>query len=106
TLGAEALLDFSIGVTLEGETLTAREVREILAGTDGLALVRGRWIKIDREKLRQVLDHWSAFEAAHAAGGISVVEGLRLLAGARIDEQPGSGAAASEVAAWSTVVAG
>jgi len=106
TLGAEALLDFSIGVTLEGETLTAREVREILAGTDGLALVRGRWIEIDREKLRQVLDHWSAFEAAHAAGGISVVEGLRLLAGARIDEQPGSGAAASEMAAWSTVVAG
>ena len=25
---------------------------------------RGRWVEIDRERLRQVLDHWSAFEAA------------------------------------------
>ena len=104
-VGADALLDFSIGVTLEGQTLTAQEVREILAGTDGLALIRGRWIEIDRERLRQVLDHWSAFEAAHAAGGISVVEGLRLLAGARIDDQPAADAAAP-VAEWSRVVAG
>ncbi|HET6147276.1 MAG TPA: DEAD/DEAH box helicase [Polyangia bacterium] len=104
-LGADALLDFSIGVTLEGETLTAREVREILEGTDGLALVRGRWIEIDRERLRQVLDHWSAYEKAHAAGGISLVEGLRLLAGARMDDQP-AGAAATAVAEWSKVIAG
>jgi superfamily II DNA or RNA helicase len=104
-VGADALLDFSVSVTLEGETLTAQEVREILAGTDGLALVRGRWIEIDQEKLRQVLDHWSAFETAHAAGGLSVVEGLRLLAGARIDDQP-AGVGLAPVAEWSRVVAG
>jgi hypothetical protein len=51
-LGADALLDFSMDVTLDGETLTAGELRAILAGTDGLALVRGRWIEIDREKLQ------------------------------------------------------
>ena len=69
-------------VTLEGETLTERELRAILDGTDGLALVRGRWVEVDHERLRQVLDRWSTFEEAHAAGGLSVVEGLRLLAGA------------------------
>jgi non-specific serine/threonine protein kinase len=104
-VGADALLDFSISVTLEGETLTEQEVREILAGTDGLARVRGRWIEIDRDRLRQVLEHWSTFEKAHAAGGISVVEGLRLLAGARIDDQP-AGVAAAQLAEWSKVVAG
>ncbi len=67
-IGADAILDFSIDVTLEGETLTERELRAILDGTDGLALVRGRWVEVDHERLRQVLDHWSTFEAAHAAG--------------------------------------
>ena len=85
-IGADAILDFSIDVTLEGETLTERELRAILDGTDGLALVRGRWVEVDHERLRQVLDRWSTFEEAHAAGGLSVVEGLRLLAGAHVEE--------------------
>ena len=84
-IGADAILDFSVDVTLEGETLTERELRAILDGTDGLALVRGRWVEVDHERLRQVLDRWSTFEEAHAAGGLSVVEGLRLLAGAEIE---------------------
>ena len=104
-VGADALLDFSIEVSLDGETLTERELRAILDGTDGLALVRGRWVEVDRERLRQVLDRWSTFEAAHAGGGLSIVEGLRLLAGADL----GDGEAASpvaEVAEWSRIVAG
>ena len=104
-VGADAILDFSIDVTLEGEALTERELRAILDGTDGLALVRGRWVEVDRERLRQVLDRWSTFGAAHAGGGLSVAEGLRLLAGADI----GDGDAelpAADVAEWSKIVAG
>lgn len=104
-VGADAILDFSIDVILEGEALTERELRAILDGTDGLALVRGRWVEVDRDRLRQVLDRWSTFEASHAGGGLSVVEGLRLLAGAQIgdssDDVPAAGAAD-----WSKVVAG
>ena len=40
-LGQEALLDFRMDVTLDGEPLTAAEIRDLLARTDGLALVRG-----------------------------------------------------------------
>ena len=104
-VGADAILDFSMAVTLEGETLTERELRAILDGTDGLTLVRGRWVEIDRERLRHVLDHWSAFEAAHATGGLSVVEGLRLLAGATIEETQ-DGSSPETLAEWSKVVAG
>ena len=104
-VGADAILDFSIDVTLEGETLSERELRAILEGTDGLALVRGRWVEVDRERLRQMLDRWSSFEAAHAGGGLSVVEGLRLLAGAQIDDGAGD-APAGDAAQWSKVVAG
>jgi superfamily II DNA or RNA helicase len=104
-VGADAILDFSMAVTLEGETLTERELRAILDGTDGLAQVRGRWVEIDRERLRQVLDHWHRFESTHALGGLSVVEGLRLLAGARI-EDPAADGSPTDLAEWSRVVAG
>jgi non-specific serine/threonine protein kinase len=104
-VGADAILDFSVDVVLEGQALTERELRAILDGTDGLALVRGRWVEVDRERLRQVLDRWSTFEAAHASGGLSVVQGLRLLAGAQIGD-PGGDAPLADVADWSKVVAG
>jgi non-specific serine/threonine protein kinase len=104
-VGADAILDFSIDVILEGEALSESELRAILDGTDSLALVRGRWVEVDRERLRQLLDRWSAFEAAHADGGLSVVEGLRLVAGAQIGES-GDDAAANGSVDWSRVVAG
>jgi non-specific serine/threonine protein kinase len=39
-IGKDALLDFRMEITLDGETLTAAEIRELLAKSDGLALVR------------------------------------------------------------------
>src|SRR5579863_519710 len=49
-LGHDALLDFQMDVTLDGESLTAREIADLLASSDGLALVRGRWVEVDRER--------------------------------------------------------
>ena len=42
TLGLDALLDFSVALTLDGEAISDAEWRAILAGVDGLALVRGQ----------------------------------------------------------------
>src|SRR5208283_4825831 len=41
-LGKDALLDFQMAVVLDGEQLTAKEIRDLLAKSDGLALGRGR----------------------------------------------------------------
>ena len=51
-LGIDALLDFSVAVALDGETLTPAEVRQLLASPSGLVLLRGQWVEIDRERLR------------------------------------------------------
>ena len=50
-LGKDALLDFHMEVTLDGERLTAREIRDLLSCSEGLALIRGRWVEVDRERL-------------------------------------------------------
>ena len=104
TLGLDALLDFSVGLTLDGEAISDAEWRAILAGTDGLALVRGKWVELDREKLREVLGHWENARRA-AREGLSFREAMRLLAGTAIEDR--EAAPVPEGAdGWSRVVAG
>jgi superfamily II DNA or RNA helicase len=92
-LGRDALLDFRAEVTLDGERLTEREIAELLAGTDGLRLLRGRWIELDRKELQATIDRLRAIERA-AAGGIGFAEAMRMVAGVAIAEAPDAAAAA------------
>ena len=104
-LGQNALLDFRMDVTLDGEPLTAAEIRDLLARTDGLALVRGRWVEIDREHLQSMIDRFGEVERTAKQNGLAFGEAMRLLAGADV-----AGAAADTAAAvdvdWTQVVAG
>src|SRR5499433_2480081 len=81
-LGMDALLDFSVGVALGDERLTAAEVRELMASSSGLVRLRGQWVELDRERLREVLAHWERVRREAEQGGVSFLEGMRLLAGA------------------------
>ena len=81
---AGAMLDFQVALALGDEELTATELRALMASEEGLVLVRGQWVEVDREKLQEALEHWRQVEA-HAADGVSFIEGMRLLAGAPRD---------------------
>jgi SNF2-related domain/SNF2 Helicase protein/Helicase conserved C-terminal domain len=102
-LGQDALLDFRMEVTLDGEKLTAAEIRELLAQSDGLALVRGRWVEINRDQLARMMERFREVERTATERGLSFAEAMRLVAGA--DVGSGETAAAAE-ADWSQVVAG
>ena len=101
-VGMDTLLDFDIGMSLDGEALTAEESRQLLAGTEGLVLLRGKWVEVDAAQLQEALKHWKKLERAHT-DGIGFIEGMRLLAGARLDA---ADTADEQVASWSRVTAG
>jgi hypothetical protein len=61
-LGMDALLDFRLEVTLDGESLSASEIRQLLAQSDGLVLIRGKWVEIDRERLSRTLEQFRTIE--------------------------------------------
>ncbi|MCU0858300.1 MAG: DEAD/DEAH box helicase [Pontiellaceae bacterium] len=82
SLGINALLDFKLDVVIDGQCLSRAEVNALLAGGDGLVLLRGLWVEVDREKLKQALAHWESIERS---GQISFAQGMRLLAGAPSD---------------------
>jgi non-specific serine/threonine protein kinase len=101
-IGLEGLLDFSVDLTLDGESLTEQERRALLAASDGLLLLRGKWVEVNREQLQEALAHWKKLEQAHA-DGIGFLQGMRLLAGAPLEgEQAAEGAAPD----WTVVTAG
>ena len=99
-LGKDALLDFSMELTLDGERLTAAEIKKLLAGSDGLQFLRGHWVEVDRAKLNRMLDRFHAIEHAAAEGGLAFAEAMRLVAGASVTEE------AAADPDWAKVVAG
>ncbi len=103
-VGREALLDFSISMVLGDQDLSPQEVEAILNEKQGLMIIRGEWVEVDSEKLREALEHWREVEQSVGSSGLSFIEGMRLLAGAGKDLK-GAGAE-DEEKSWGLVEAG
>ena len=85
-LGMDTLLDFSMAVTLEGEALNQAEINALLTASDGLQLIRGRWVEVDGKKLARMLARFQGIEQAAAARGLPLADAMRLMAGASLDD--------------------
>ena len=99
-LGTDAMLDFSMELSLDGACLTGAEIADLLDGSDGLQFFRGRWIEVDKRALKGLLERFRKIEEA-SAEGLSYAQAMRLLAGTSLgasDDVPN--------AEWSNVVAG
>jgi superfamily II DNA or RNA helicase len=81
TVGVDGMLDFSVGVALNGEVLTDHELMELLDGDGNLVRLKGQWVEVDRDKLTEVLEHWLDVADSHYDSGVSFLEGMRLLSG-------------------------
>jgi non-specific serine/threonine protein kinase len=102
-LGRDALLDFELGVSVGGEPLSDEEVRQLLASAGGLAMIRGRWVEVDPDKLRRMLERYQEIQRAARRGGVTFAEAMRMLSGAEVADREGPAEADPE---WSKVVAG
>src|SRR6266849_2508308 len=83
-VGLAGLLDFQIGVMLDGEPLTEVEVATLLAGTENLVLLRGQWVEVDRARLQRTMEQFHAAEELAARNGLTFAEAMRMLAGAAV----------------------
>jgi non-specific serine/threonine protein kinase len=102
TLGTNALLDFSVEVMLDGKKLTQAEIELLLSQTNGLALIRGQWVEVDRDKLARTIEQFRKFEELASSQGVTFAEAMRLVAGADIaGESP-----ATPESNWAETVAG
>ena len=76
-VGIDAILDFDAALSLGGVSVTKKEAEKLLAETEGLLLIKGRWIEVDHQKIKQSL---AAYEKAAASmeRGLSISEAIRL----------------------------
>ncbi|MHA6770284.1 DEAD/DEAH box helicase [Sphingobium ummariense] len=107
-VGAAQLLDFSVAVVLDGETLTPAEIDELLAAGNGLAMLRGKWVEIDQDRLTAALDRYGQIAQLAKTEGLSFGQAMRLLAGAGIGAggEEGRDDAALPTVEWGRVTAG
>lgn len=102
--GVNAMLDFDVQMALGDETLSAEDLQALLAGEEPLVLLKGQWVEVDRDKLREAIAHWETLRQQARDGQISFIEGMRLLAGASADLQHEE--QADEERPWVHVAAG
>jgi hypothetical protein len=102
-LGADALLDFSMAVTLEGAALTPAELRQLLAGTRGLEFIRGQWVEVDSEQLQRAMERFREAERLAAVQGLTFADASRLVSGADVT---GAAEATAPDPVWSHVEPG
>jgi len=78
TVGMDALLDFDIGLHLEGAQVSFEEAKGIIDASEGLALIKNRWVVVDHEKLRQTLAAYEKARTLATRGGLNFRDALRL----------------------------
>ena len=80
--GLQAMLDCRPELTSDGVPIPEEEIRRMLAESDGLALIKGRWVAVDPERLRRTLEAYDRLRDQVAAG-LSLRDAFHLqLAGA------------------------
>ena len=60
-VGVESLLDFDAELLIGDTKISEAEIRRLLKETEGLMLIKGKWVEVDRTKLEKTLQ---AFEKA------------------------------------------
>ncbi len=101
-IGTEALLDFRMELSLQGQPLSPEELRALLASTEGLVLIRGQWVEANGERLASAVERFRQAERLASQGGLTFAQAMRLLAGARISDLDME----EEKSQWSDVSAG
>jgi superfamily II DNA or RNA helicase len=81
SVGLDSLVSFKVGLAVDGEKISKEEWEKILASSENLVSLKGRWVEVDRTKLQQMLDQWQRAESAASSGALTFLQGMRMLAG-------------------------
>ncbi|MDA8334818.1 MAG: DEAD/DEAH box helicase [Peptococcaceae bacterium] len=76
-LGFDALVDFNVQLSLGGETITPDELRRLLSESEGLALIKGKWVEVNHEKLKETLRAYEQARALAEESDMGIMEAMR-----------------------------
>lgn len=80
-LGFDALVSTRSKLMVDGMELSEEDIRTLLAQTEGLAFLKGKWIEVNHARLKQLLEEMDA-----QTGEITLLEALRIQMGTQETE--------------------
>lgn len=76
-LGFDTLVSLQPQLTVDGETLTDSDIRKLLSQTEGLSLLKGKWVEVDHKRLQKLLK-----QMEESKMDITLMDALRMEMGA------------------------
>jgi len=83
-VGRDALLSFDLRLAVGGVDVSVAELQALLSQSEGLALLKGRWVEVDHAKLREALAAFQKASAEAERSGLTLSDAMHdLLLGSR-----------------------
>jgi non-specific serine/threonine protein kinase len=74
----DAILHCVPSLTINGVPITVQEAQQLLQESDGLALIKNKWVAVDKDKLQQTLEAYEQAKDLLEDGGLTLREALAL----------------------------
>jgi non-specific serine/threonine protein kinase len=78
SIGMDAVLDAAPSLVINGVPITAEEARRLLEESEGLALIKNKWVVVDHAKLQQTLEAYEQVRTLLEEEGLTLREALAL----------------------------
>jgi non-specific serine/threonine protein kinase len=73
----DALVDFDAKLFLGGETISPDEIKQLLSEAEGLAFIKGKWVEVNHEKLKEMLKAYEKAQKLMESKEINMLEAMR-----------------------------
>ncbi len=80
-VGADALISLSPELTVDGVALSRTEIETLLKQTEGLAMLKGKWVEVNHKRLQTLLE-----QMEKQGGAVSLMDALRMQIGVQETE--------------------
>ena len=77
-VGMNALLSFEPEIFFGEEKISKEELKKLLSESEGLALIKGKWVEIDKDKLSEVLEAYEKANSLSKNEGLTIAEAMRM----------------------------
>lgn len=76
-VNSDALIDFDVKMFLDDKQISEEDIKQMLLETEGLALIKGKWVEVDHKKLNEILETYKKAQELSEDGDMSIVEALK-----------------------------
>ncbi len=77
-VGLDAILQYSVTLSLGGEQITVEELKKLCSESEGLAFLKGKWVEADPDKLQEILKVYEKAQKQAVLSGLTMLEAMRM----------------------------